>query len=115
MWPNRVGGIAAVGIALFDDAVRRFVKPSGQPSHLKELLRVMDVTPAREKSDLDVAQKDAAMRAHPTQILVDGPFFAVSPHAMWSSVVVDQISRGTTSASPLTRLTDSNLSSTART
>ena len=39
-------------------------------------------------------------------VLVDGPFFAVSPHAMWSSVVVDQISRGTTSASPLTRLTD---------
>jgi N-acetyl-1-D-myo-inositol-2-amino-2-deoxy-alpha-D-glucopyranoside deacetylase len=25
-----------------------------------------------------VAQKDAAMRAHPTQILVDGPFFALS-------------------------------------
>ena len=24
------------------------------------------------------AQKDAAMRAHPTQILVDGPFFALS-------------------------------------
>lgn len=39
-------------------------------------------------------------------VLVDGPFFAASPHAMWSSVVVDQMSRGTTSASPLTRLTD---------
>ena len=25
-----------------------------------------------------IAQKDAAMRAHPTQILVDGPFFALS-------------------------------------
>jgi N-acetyl-1-D-myo-inositol-2-amino-2-deoxy-alpha-D-glucopyranoside deacetylase len=25
-----------------------------------------------------VAQKDAAMRAHPTQIMVDGPFFALS-------------------------------------
>ena len=25
-----------------------------------------------------VARKDAAMRAHPTQILVDGPFFALS-------------------------------------
>jgi N-acetyl-1-D-myo-inositol-2-amino-2-deoxy-alpha-D-glucopyranoside deacetylase len=24
------------------------------------------------------AQKDAAMRAHPTQIMVDGPFFALS-------------------------------------
>jgi alpha-1,2-mannosyltransferase len=39
-------------------------------------------------------------------VLVDGPFFAVSPHAMWSSVVVDQVSRGSSSASPLTRLTD---------
>ncbi|WP_375502071.1 glycosyltransferase family 39 protein [uncultured Jatrophihabitans sp.] len=39
-------------------------------------------------------------------VLVDGPFFAVSPHAMWSSVVVDQVTRGTTSASPLTRLAD---------
>jgi hypothetical protein len=39
-------------------------------------------------------------------VLVDGPFFAISPRAMWSSVVVDQVSRGSTSASPLTRLAD---------
>jgi len=52
----------SIGIALFDDAVRRFVKPSGQPSHLKELLRVMDVTPAREKSDLGIVFNDLAER-----------------------------------------------------
>ncbi len=52
----------SVGLALFDDAVRRFVKPSGQPSHLKELLRVMDVTPAREKSDIGIVFNDLAER-----------------------------------------------------
>ena len=52
----------SIGIALFDDAVRRFVKPSGQPSHLKELLRVMDATPAREKSDLGIVFNDLAER-----------------------------------------------------
>ena len=39
-------------------------------------------------------------------VLLDGPFFLVSPHAIWSSVVVDQMTRGSTSRSPLTRLTD---------
>ena len=52
----------SVGIALFDDAVRRMVRPSGQASHLKELLKVMDVTPAREKSDLGVVFHDLAER-----------------------------------------------------
>jgi len=52
----------SVGIALFDDAVRRMVRPSGQASHLKELLRVMDVTPAREKSDLGAVFNDLAER-----------------------------------------------------
>ena len=42
----------SVGLATFDDAVRRYLKPAGQPSHLKELLHVMDVTPAGEKSDM---------------------------------------------------------------
>ncbi len=45
-------------------------------------------------------------------VLVDGPFFAISPRAMWSSVVVDQVSRGSIAASPLTRLAD--LSSVTR-
>ncbi|WP_435016664.1 DUF58 domain-containing protein [Tundrisphaera sp. TA3] len=52
----------SVGMATFDDAVRRFVRPSGQPSHLKELLRVMDVTPARDKSDLGMVFNDLAER-----------------------------------------------------
>ncbi|WP_375484904.1 hypothetical protein [uncultured Jatrophihabitans sp.] len=39
-------------------------------------------------------------------LLVDGPFFVDSPHAMWSSVIEDQTSRGAISRSPWTRLSD---------
>ena len=52
----------SVGLALFDDAVRRYLKPSGQPSHLKELIHMLDVTPAREKSDLGAAMHDLSER-----------------------------------------------------
>ena len=37
-----------------------------------------DVVAAAVDGRAHVAQKEAAMRAHPTQILVDGPFFALS-------------------------------------
>jgi N-acetyl-1-D-myo-inositol-2-amino-2-deoxy-alpha-D-glucopyranoside deacetylase len=37
-----------------------------------------DVVTAAVDGRAHMAQKDAAMRAHPTQILVDGPFFALS-------------------------------------
>jgi N-acetyl-1-D-myo-inositol-2-amino-2-deoxy-alpha-D-glucopyranoside deacetylase len=37
-----------------------------------------DVVAAAVDGRAFVAQKDAAMRAHPTQIMVDGPFFALS-------------------------------------
>lgn len=52
----------SVGLALFDDAVRRYLKPAGQPSQLKELLHLLDVTPAREKSDLGLVFNDLAER-----------------------------------------------------
>src|SRR3954454_17888824 len=52
----------SVGLATFDDTVRRYIKPAGQPTHLKELLHVMDITPAREKSDLGVVFHDLAER-----------------------------------------------------
>src|ERR1700733_14448258 len=42
----------SVGLVVFDDAVRRYLKPAGNASQLKELVRLLDVTPAREKSDL---------------------------------------------------------------
>jgi uncharacterized protein (DUF58 family) len=52
----------SVGLALFDDAVRRYLKPAGNPSHLKELIHYLDVTPAREKSDLGTVFHDLAER-----------------------------------------------------
>ncbi len=52
----------SVGLAIFDDAVRRYLRPGGQPSHLKELFHLMDVSPAREKSDVGVILDDLAER-----------------------------------------------------
>jgi uncharacterized protein (DUF58 family) len=52
----------SVGLANFDDAIRRYLRPSSQPSHLKELIHVLDVTPAREKSDVGEVLHDLAER-----------------------------------------------------
>jgi uncharacterized protein (DUF58 family) len=52
----------SVGLATFDDAVRRYLRPAGQPSHLKELIHVLDVTPARSKSDMGQVFHDLAER-----------------------------------------------------
>jgi len=52
----------SVGLAIFDDMVRRYLKPAGQPTHLKELLHQMDATPAREKTDMGAIFHDLAER-----------------------------------------------------
>ncbi len=52
----------SVGLVVYDDAVRRYLKPAGQPSQLKELIHLLDVTPAREKSDLGLVFNDLAER-----------------------------------------------------
>jgi uncharacterized protein (DUF58 family) len=52
----------SVGLIVFDDAVRRYLKPAGQTAQLKELLHLLDVTPAREKSDIGVVFHDLAER-----------------------------------------------------
>src|SRR3954464_12520425 len=52
----------SVGLAVFDDMVRRYLKPAGQPTHLKELIYLMDSSPARQKSDLSVVFHDLAER-----------------------------------------------------
>ncbi len=52
----------SVGLATFDDGVRRYLKPAGQPSHLKELIHLLDATPARAKSDLGIVFHDLAER-----------------------------------------------------
>jgi uncharacterized protein (DUF58 family) len=60
----------SVGLATFDDQVRRYLRPSGQPSHLKELFHVMDSVPAREKSDLSAIFHELAERFKKRGIVV---------------------------------------------
>lgn len=60
----------SVGLATFDDSVRRFVKPAGQASHLKELIHVMDVTPARSKSEMGLVFHDLAERYRKRGVVV---------------------------------------------
>jgi uncharacterized protein (DUF58 family) len=52
----------AVGLATFDEGVRRYLKPAGQPSHLRELIHVLDATPAGQKSDMSTVFHDLAER-----------------------------------------------------
>jgi uncharacterized protein (DUF58 family) len=52
----------SVGLAVFDAAVRRYLKPAGHLSQLKEVIHLLDVTPAREKSDLGMVFNDLAER-----------------------------------------------------
>jgi uncharacterized protein (DUF58 family) len=52
----------SVGLALFDDMVRRYLKPAGQPSQLKEVIHLMDVSPARRKTDVGLVLNDLAER-----------------------------------------------------
>ena len=52
----------SVGLVICDDAVRRYMKPAGQASQLKEILHLLHVTPAREKSDLGLVFNDLAER-----------------------------------------------------
>jgi uncharacterized protein (DUF58 family) len=52
----------SVGLATFDEKVQRYLRPSGQPSHLKELFQLMDISPAGSKSDVGAIFNDLAER-----------------------------------------------------
>ncbi len=52
----------SVGLVTFDDQVRKFLRPSSQPSHLKQLIQVMNVGAAREKTHLAPIFHDLAER-----------------------------------------------------
>ena len=60
----------SVGLATFDEKVHRYLRPSGQPSHLKELFHLMDATPAGQKSDLGLIFHDLAERFKKRGIVV---------------------------------------------
>ena len=40
----------SIGLVTFDDQVRKFLRPSSQPSHLKQMVQIMNVGAAREKT-----------------------------------------------------------------
>jgi uncharacterized protein (DUF58 family) len=52
----------SVGLATFDESIRRYLKPSGTPSQLKELIHLMEVEPAKHKSDVGSVFHDIADR-----------------------------------------------------
>ncbi len=52
----------SVGLTLFDSGLRRYLRPASQPSQLKELIHLLDVTPAREKSDVGAVFHDVSER-----------------------------------------------------
>ncbi len=52
----------SVGLVVYDDAVRRYLKPAGHPAQLKEILKLLEVTPAREKTDIGVVFNELAER-----------------------------------------------------
>jgi len=60
----------SVGLATFDESVRRYLKPAGQPSHLKELLHILDVTPARAKTDMGQVFHELADRLNRRGVVV---------------------------------------------
>ncbi len=60
----------SVGLATFDEKVDRYLRPSGQPSHLKELFTLMDVSPARQKSDVGAIFNDLAERFRKRGVVV---------------------------------------------
>jgi uncharacterized protein (DUF58 family) len=52
----------SVGLVTFDDQVRKLLRPSSQPSHLKPILQVLNQGAAREKTSLAPIFHDLAER-----------------------------------------------------
>jgi uncharacterized protein (DUF58 family) len=52
----------SVGLVTFDDQVRQFLRPSSQPSHLKEIVRALNQGTSKEKTRLAPIFHDAAER-----------------------------------------------------
>ena len=60
----------SVGIATFDAELRNWVQPSGQPSHLKQLLHVLEQTPGEKKTSMGPIFHDLAERFKKRGIVV---------------------------------------------
>src|SRR5205807_1663732 len=66
----------SVGLVTFDDQVRKFLKPSSQASHLKEIVHTMNLGAAREKTHLAPIFHDLAERiVHRSLIFIVSDLF----------------------------------------
>lgn len=54
----------SVGFVAFDQSVRTFIKPSSQPSHLKEIINIMNLGVGREKTRMAPMFHDLAERVN---------------------------------------------------
>lgn len=52
----------SVGLVTFDNQVRQFVRPSSQPSHLKQIVNTLNAGPGRERTSLAPIFHDLAER-----------------------------------------------------
>ena len=52
----------SVGFATFDHEVRQYMRPSSHPSHLKQILHLMDVAPTTDKTSVAPIFHDLAER-----------------------------------------------------
>jgi uncharacterized protein (DUF58 family) len=60
----------SAGLATFDDQVRQLLRPSSQPSHLKQMVQVMNQGAAREKTRLAPIFHDLAERISRRSLII---------------------------------------------
>jgi uncharacterized protein (DUF58 family) len=60
----------SVGLVTFDDQVRQFLRPSSQPSHLRQIVQVMNQGAAREKTRIGPIFHDLAERINRRALIV---------------------------------------------
>ncbi len=60
----------SAGLVTFDSAVRHFLRPSGQPSHLKQMVNVLNRGPGRGRTSLAPVLHDLAERVPRRGILM---------------------------------------------
>ncbi len=65
-----LGQSDSVGFVTFDDEIRTFLKPSSQPSQLKEMIRMMNRGGGREKSHMGPLFHDLAERFSRRSVIV---------------------------------------------
>jgi len=60
----------SVGLVTFDDQIRHFLKPSSQPSHLKEIVQILNGGTTRAKTSLGPIFHELAERVNRRSIII---------------------------------------------